>query len=205
MKLLPPDESNSVYNIIKAFQLSLHTHRTNIAEQLQNKQELLSFCSSIFKTESKAHTFLYFCEHEAATAHILQVQLGIPESTVYNVLRDFSRMGVIYRLRRLPSQRGFLLRGGGPRPIIYGLYGTPAERVAECINLHYRSLSPKYLVAEEIAQSILDIYLKKRNINEISLLDIRKEVKAFRKPFVLADLSTMVADILREKGVKVWR
>jgi len=118
---------------------------------------------------------------------------------------EFLNQGIIYRLRKIPSNRGFILRGGGPRPTIYGLYGAKNEKVAECINLHYRTLSPKYLIAEEIAQTILTDYLKQRQTNEISIIEIRKHIKSLRKPFVTSDLSSMVAEVLKEMGVKVWR
>jgi hypothetical protein len=66
-------------------------------------------------------------------------------------------------------------------------------------------LSPKFLVAEKAAQTILDEYITKRNVDEISYREIIIQVKELRIPFRTPDIADLAATYLNEKGIKVWR
>jgi hypothetical protein len=55
------------------------------------------------------------------------------------------------------------LKRRGAIPKVWGLVGNyTGEDLARCINLHYRCLSPKYRLAEEIAQTIPDDFRKRK-------------------------------------------
>jgi len=60
-------------------------------------------------------------------------------------------------------------------------------------------------VAEGVAQTILEEYVTKRNVDEISYKEIIIQVKELRIPFRTPDIADLAATYLNEKGVKVWR
>jgi hypothetical protein len=66
-------------------------------------------------------------------------------------------------------------------------------------------LSPKFRVAEKVAQTIIDEYITKRNVFEISYREVVIKVKEMRIPFKTSDIATLAATYLHEMGVKVWR
>jgi len=90
--------------------------------------------------------------------------------------------------------------------VIWGLKGAYGpEDIARCIQQHRRLLSPKFRLAENIAQRILDSYLKPQNLREISYRTITLIIKELRIPFNIYDIAHLAANSLSEKGVKVWR
>ena len=79
------------------------------------------------------------------------------------------------------------------------------EEVSRVLQFHYRMLSPKFRVAEEVAQTILDEYIAPRQVFEISYKEIVIKVKELRIPFSTPDIANLTAQYLNEQGVKVWR
>ena len=71
------------------------------------------------------------------------------------------------------------------------------------MQLHQRCLSPKYRIAEKLAQSILDGYIKGRE--EITYRDLLQHIRERETPFNVPDITELVAKYLGENGVKVWR
>jgi len=166
-------------------------------------RETLSTLSSLFSSHSLAKTFVHLCHHRCSTAYIIQMETRLPESTVYRALRRLRSLGLIEPAYRIPIRN---LRRGGPRPVIWGLKGTYGpEDIARCIHQHRRLLSPKFRLAENIAQRILDSYLKPHNLTEISYRTITLIIKELRIPFNISDIAHLAANSLSERGVKVWR
>ena len=93
----------------------------------------------------------------------------------------------------------------GRRPYIWALEWSSNEEVAKCLRLHFKLLSPKFQVAETVAQTILDEYITKRKMDEISYREIVVQVKALRVPFRTPDIADLAATYLNERGIKVWR
>ena len=192
-----------VYEVVSGFRTLLTKYEEYSVDRLTWTMQILSLCESVFRTEPIAQTFLYLCQNGAITAWLLQVQLDIPEATAYRVLKRMRTLQLIEPILKLPKRK---LKKSGPTPTVWGLVGNWADDdVARCINLHYRSLSPKYRLAEEIAQDILDNYIKKRGINEVSYREIFIHIKERRIPFMTADIANLTARYLHEQGVKVWR
>ena len=183
-------------------QLLLLNEENNLATTLKNIQELLSFTENVFSSPAVAEVFLYFCLHGSATAWVLQNELNIPEATVYRALKRLRSMGIV-----LPALKASKVKysKGGPRPIVWAVEGAATEEVARALRLHYQMLSPKFLVAEGVAQTILEEYVTKRNVDEISYKEIIIQVKELRIPFRTPDIADLAATYLNEKGVKVWR
>jgi len=199
---ISPKESDFRKYIEVYRRLLLLNEENNLATTLKNIQELLSFSENIFSSSSVAETFLYFCLHGAGTAWVLQNELNIPEATVYRSLKRLRTLGIIIpalKVSKIKSSKG------GPRPTVWALEGASKEEVSRAIKLHYKMLSPKFRVAEEVAQTILDEYISKRNIHEISYKEIVVQVKELKIPFRIPDVADLAASYLLEKGVKVWR
>jgi hypothetical protein len=175
---------------------------TNYKHDITYIYKLLSFCENVFKNSSNAQIFTYLCLHGAATTWVLQNDLDIPDATVYRVLKMLRLKKVVVpaiRVSRIKKSRG------GPRPTVWALEGASKEEIAKAVSLHYRMLSPKYRVAEEVAQTILDEYIAPRQVFEISYREIVIKVKELKIPFRAPDIADLAAQYLTEQGVKVWR
>ena len=197
--MLQQDTSNPVYNLIESFKLLFISHSNNSAQNITYTRKLLVCLQNIFKSKVTSEAFTYFCIRGAATAWILQVQLSLPENDAYYALKQLRVLKIIEPATWLRKKKG--IDRGGPRPIMWALKGATNEEIADAINLHYRSLSPKYRVAEEVAQTILDEY----KAGEITYREIIVTVKELRVPYSASDIARLAAQYLHEKGVKVWR
>jgi len=78
--------------------------------------------------------------------------------------------------------------------------GALPGQIRDTVLLHQRLQSPKYRVALEVAQTLLDQHLK-----EVSYRDIVLQVKQMQIPFSTPDIAELTAQHLHEHGVKVWR
>ncbi len=182
--------------------LLLLNEENNLGTTLKNIQELLSFSEKIFSSSAVAEAFLYFCLHGASTAWTLQNELNMPEATVYRALKRLRILKIIVPALKVSKMKN---SKGGPRPTIWSLEGASTEEVARAMRIHYQMLSPKFRIAEEVAQTILDEYVSKRNVSEISYKEIIIQVKELRIPFRTPDIAELAATYLHDKGVKVWR
>jgi predicted transcriptional regulator len=182
--------------------LLLLNEENNLGTTLKNIQELLSFSEKIFSSSAVAEAFLYFCLHGASTAWTLQNELNMPEATVYRALKRLRILKIIVPALKVSKMKN---SKGGPRPTIWSLEGASTEEVARAMRIHYKMLSPKFRIAEEVAQTILDEYVYKRNVSEISYKEIIIQVKELRIPFRTPDIAELAATYLHDKGVKVWR
>lgn len=196
------DERDTDLSLISQMRLLFLYEENNLAARVGRAHKILSLCEKIFKSGCTGEVFLYFLENGAATSWILQVNLDMPEASTYRALKRLRSLNLVEPAIKLSNVKK---SRGGPRPTVWALIGASTEEVARALQLHHRSLSPKYRVAEEIAQSILEDYLVARNIEEISLREIIIHVKELKIPFRTPDIADMAATILHEKGIKVWR
>lgn len=196
-------ESNLINDLIQCFKLLLKKRGSNSAEIITYIPKLLQLSYSIFSSKSASEIFLYLCEHEVTTAWLLQVQLLLPEATVYRALKQLHAFGVIKPILMLSHRRK--TAKGGPRPTVWGIPNCSDDNVVKAVALHYRSKSPKYRAAEKVAQDILDNYILAQQLSEISYRTILIVIKEMRIPFAMPDIADLAAQYLRERGVKVWR
>ena len=198
----PRDESNFRSYIELFRKLLLLNEENNLATTLKNIQELLSFSERVFSSSAVAEAFLYFCLHGAATAWVLQNELNIPEASIYRALKRLRSLNIVVPAIKVSKRRN---SKGGPRPTVWALEDSSMDEVARALRLHYQMLSPKYRIAEEVAQTILDEYITKRNVSEVTYREIIIQVKELKMPFRAPDIAELAADYLNEKGIKVWR
>lgn len=182
--------------------LLLPNEKNNASAVMVKIHKFLSFNEKIFSSSSVAETFLYFCLHGAATAWILQSELNMPEATAYRALKRLRALKIV-----LPAIKVSKIRNskGGPRPIVWALTDASTEEISKALMLHFRTLSPKYRVAEEVAQTILDEYVNRRHVEEISYREILIRIKEMHIPFRTPDIAYLASQYLHERGVKVWR
>jgi len=199
----PRVEANKFAKYVEVYRrLLLLNEGNDLAATLKNIQDLLSFTEKVFSSPAVAEVFLYFCLHGASTAWVLQNELTMPEATAYRALKRLRSLGIVVPAVKVSKVKN---SKGGPRPTVWALEGSENDEVARALRLHYQMLSPKFLVAETVAQTILEEYISKRNLGEISYKEIVIQVKELRVPFRTPDIADLAATYLNEKGVKVWR
>jgi len=202
MRLSPEVEGDPIYDIVYAFKSLLLLRGGNSSKSIIHAQAILSKLRGIFGNDSTAQTFIYLCMHGATTSWILQCKLEMPEATVYRALKQLRSLGFIkpaIKVKKAKNSRG------GPRPTMWILEDSSNADVADALRLHYRMLSPKYRIAEEVAQSILDEYLTPRHSIEITYREIIIHIKDLKIPFKSPDIAELAANYLHERGIKVWR
>ena len=182
--------------------LLLLNEKNDLATTLKNIQELMNFSEKIFSSGSVSETFLYFCLHGASTAWVLQCELNMPEATVYRALKRLRSMGVVVPALKVSKIKR---SKGGPRPTVWAVESATSEDISKALKHHYRMLSPKFRVAEEVAQTILDEFTERGQPLEINYLEIMGHVKELKIPFKSPDIAELAAQYLHEKGIKVWR
>jgi len=190
-------------NLLYRIGLILSRGENNSQYNIEYIRETLSTLSSLFSSQSLARAFIHFCRYRCSTAYVLQMKTGLPEASAYRALKRLRGLGLIEPVYRIPIHG---LRKGGPRPIIWGLKGCYQPKdVARCIQHHRCLLSPKYRLAERLAQALLDQYIKPNNMQEISYKTILIFIRELRIPFNIYDIATLTANVLSERGIKVWR
>jgi predicted transcriptional regulator len=182
--------------------LLLLNEKNDLATTLKNIQELMSFSEKIFSSSAVSEAFLYFCLHGASTAWVLQCELSMPEATVYRALKRLRAMGVVVPALKVSKVKR---SKGGPRPTVWAIDSATPDEVSTALKHHYRMLSPKFRVAEEVAQTILDEYAEKGMPHEINYRDIMVQVRELKIPFKGPDIADLAAQYLHERGIKVWR
>jgi len=181
--------------------LLLLLRTTNLAERVSHADKLLRIFRSIFTKKNTGQVFIYLLENGACTSYLLQVHLGISESSSYECLKHLKTLNLVHPVRRIPKHRN---SKGGPRPQVWALVDAHKNDVARAIRIHYRAQSPKYRVAEKLAITILTDYLPKRGTDEIGYSELFQIVKDQNLPYFPKDIALIAADCLKEEGVKVW-
>lgn len=127
-------ESNLSKHVDLYRRLLLLTEEDNLVTTVKKIQDLLSFSEKIFSSPSTGKAFLYFCLHSAATALILQIELNIPEASVYRAIKRLRALGII-----VPAIKVSRIRRskGGPRPTVWALGSASTEEISWALKLHY--------------------------------------------------------------------
>jgi len=196
------DDANFAKYVDVFRKLLLLNEKNDLATTLKNIQELMSFSEKIFSSSAVSEAFLYFCLHGASTAWVLQCELNMPEATVYRALKRLRAMKVIFPALKVSKVKR---SKGGPRPTVWALEKASPNDVAKALKLHYQMLSPKFRVAEAVAQTILEEFQESGAPMEIKYRDIMMKAKELKIPFKGPDIADLAAQYLHERGVKVWR
>ena len=163
---------------------------------------ILETVSRILNSRVLLRVMWYFLDHGAATDLILQHKTGLPESSVKWARRQLQAMKIIQPAIHLQKD---LFSKRGPRPTVWMIEEALPGQVRDAVLLHYRLRSPKYRIALQIAQTLLDEYISKRSVNEVTYREILLQVKRLNIPFNTSDIAELTAQYLVEKGVRIWR
>ncbi len=201
--ILSSNENNPILKLIEKMKLLFSYGANNLSQRAVAVQELVAFLESIMKSPVTSDVFFYFLEHGAATAWLLQVDLTQPEASVYRALKNLRKMDILVNAIKISKHKD---SRGGPRPIVWALQGAHATDVAAAIRKHYRSLSPKYRVAEELVQTVIKDHLERNtHVDGITHRTILGIIKGQAEPYHTRDIADLAATILHGQGIKVWR
>jgi hypothetical protein len=206
-KLISIGDSNSLYSIVKAIQLLSRIRESNSSVVIFEIQELLSgieINSQLWKklayilANDNIRRATFFLNLEGATTHrILVHTLKLVDSTTWRILNDLESFQIIFPSMKIPRPR----KSRGPQVTVYQTPDATPDQIQHAIALHKKLESPQYLAALNITQTILNDYLS--DSQEISFKDLLRYSRnlGHRDP----GISDLVAHLLQEKGIKVWR
>ena len=197
---LSPDERVPDIDIVRQFSILLSYGERVKKNTVTERLKTLSQLKRIFSSEKLGEIFLYLVEKKAFSAWDIQVHLEIPEQSTYRHLKTLRSMGIIEKaLRASRNVRP------GIKPTIWQTRSAESDDIVKALNRHYRSLSPKYRVAEKLAQTILTDLIEKDKTLEIKYHEIIQHIRDKKLHRELNDIADITAQYLHEQGIKVWR
>jgi len=196
---------NPLMQMIWNLRLQWQSYYHNYTETTRYDQELgqsryhnlLRSLARILGSEALIKITWYMLDHGAATDLILQHQCNLPPPTVRWARSEIYAMKLIEPAIRLTKEA---FAKGGPRVKVWMIEGALPGQIRDAVLLHQRLQSPKYRVALQIAQTLLDQHLK-----EVSYREIVLKVKQMQIPFSTPDIAELTAQYLHEQGVRIWR
>ena len=115
---------------------SLLSESDNPEDRKRDSQSVLFFIQRIFTSKVTGAVFMYFLVHGATTAWLLQVNLRIPEASVYRALKRLRALGIVTPEMRIPKQRH---SQGGPRTVVWSLIDSHIDDVARAVRDHEKA------------------------------------------------------------------
>jgi hypothetical protein len=155
----------------------------------------------ILGSEALFKTMWYLLDHGVATSLILQYQAKLSDYMAEWAVRQLKVMGLIQPAIKTSKTS---LSKRGPKEIVWMIEGALPGQIRDAILLHQRLQSPKYRLAVELAQTLLDEYTAKGK-REIAYREIVLRVKELHVPFSTPDIAELTAQYLHERGVRIWR
>jgi DNA-binding transcriptional ArsR family regulator len=141
---------------------------------------------------------MYLLLNGAASARVLMLRTGLGASSVYWALDRLAGLGIV--------ERGIRVRMPNKKCVtIHRLLGCDPELAQEAARLHMRVLHPSYREAERVAQAILEEYLDPRKESEITYRAIVEKAHELIVGSKSHDVVELAAQVLTEKGIRVWR
>jgi len=107
-------------------------------DRIREARRLFLFFDRIFKSGATGEVFMYLLGRGATTAWLLQVNLKIPEATVYQALKRLRAMELITPEYRIPKGK---FDKAGPRPMVWALLTATPEDVAWAARDHRKVLT----------------------------------------------------------------
>jgi len=199
MKIVEPGDYPQII-LVHKLKLLLLSDTSNPAEKAAHVQRLRSLFGKIGRSSEAAEIFFYFLEHDAASGRLVELMTGVPKGTVYRLLQDFEKMGIIVKAMKIAKHRD---EEGGRRPWVYSLVGADMDAISTSIREHYASFSPKWRVARTLKQDILSTFKpgEPREIQYLTVMQILRDRKVPER----VDVCDITVQLLNEEGVKVWK
>ena len=177
--------------------LLLYNKSDVLSDRVSRSQRFLSIFKRVFSSDATTEAFFYLLERGACTAWLMQIHLEMPEATAYRAIKTLRTLQIVEQRHSVKMPRG--VKRGGPKPKIWGLVGCTRKEEAKAYRDHVRAQSPKYRAAEKYVQDFLG-----REEKEITMNRIKSDLRHMqvRESY---DVATLAAEILHERGIKVWR
>ena len=173
-------------------------YNNNNIQYNNNNNRLFQEVWNILSSDVCRKVLAYLLMNGAASALVLKHRTGLSNSSVYWALDRLSSVGLLRKGIRVkaPNKK---------RVTIHCLVDCDMSLIQEAALLHMKTLSPKYRVAEKVAQTILEEYLPSKATKEITYKEIVLQVKSLKLPFNTPDIAELAAQYLHEQGVRIWR
>jgi len=198
-ELLPKFDRISLISILRD-NLILPTFEITNSEEGRLRRENIR---SVFGTIAKRNNWeilLYLLENGAITSIIAWRRLNITPRSAWRSLEELRDIEIIeVALRnKIPRVRGVPAN-------VYRLPDATVEQVRNAVQLHNKLFtSKKFRLADNLAQTILEEF-KEEEIKEVYYKSLFQQVKALCVGYNTSDITDMVATILHERGVRIWR
>ncbi len=210
-RLYSKNEYNPLYCILKA--VKLYSYNLNITQRrdsqdphelnshLEYNSETLTRLGDILRIADTCRVAFYALDAGAVTERTLVGVLGLNQTSATRaiaMLRDYEVLLPALPIRRPRGARG------GRRVTVYETPEATPDQVAAAIELQRRLESPKYCEAARFAQLLLEEYLS-RGRGEITYRDLLDRVRVANLPYSAPDMAELAAQVLAERGLRVWR
>jgi hypothetical protein len=123
-ELIPPNETNPLYDNIKENQLLLLNDGNNLKKGRIYLIELFSRVENISGPQKYISTYLYFLEKGCSFAKDLQKGLGQPRQTTYRTIQKLLDNGFIF-----PITKTDIHRRDGPKTTLYGVEDVTQDEI----------------------------------------------------------------------------
>lgn len=200
IKLIPPDETNPLYDNIKENQLLLLTDENNLKKGRTYLKELFSRVENICgaKNQKNISTYLYFLENGCSFAKDLQKRRGLANQTAHRIIGKLLDNGLIF-----PVTKTDIHRRDGPKTTLYGVEDVTDNEVNRARTRDLQYSSKTYIYVEQLYQRTLP-EIERESIQYSKIISLAKR-KGGLQGFNFLDLAEQVARKHALNGVKVWR
>jgi predicted transcriptional regulator len=163
--------------------------------------QLISKMEAIFSAPGTLELYMYFMKEHASTAQVIIEDFGIKESTLYKRLKRLQNIGLISKIVKVRDGS----KKGGPHSTIYARHDYTPEDIQRASQKELQRSRVFFQISILAAQIILDDFVEKRGMTEISVRDVViPVVKAqLRGGFRLGDIKDETCKILMEAGAKI--
>jgi len=193
-------ETNSRINSNRVLQFVSVYSETNAIDPFQAVREFVSLAKVIVLSSSREKIFMFMIGKNVASAKEIVESLGLPRQSVYRHLKKLENINFLEKIVKARHYKG----ATGRRPSIYGVKGIwTHEQVAEASDRYNQLIAPSYTVVKNLTNQILEEYCFVKT--EIRYKDVRDICRENCQGFYSPDISAMVSQNLKEKGIKIWR
>ncbi|MFX0211959.1 MAG: hypothetical protein ACFFDT_38645 [Candidatus Hodarchaeota archaeon] len=197
--------NNRGYNIESVNQLlvTFVTINSQLPDNL--RREFFTKVDKIWGTDSIRKTFLYLCNHRAATQFMISKGTNLSIMSVSRAVNYLKKEKLIVEATKVRMAYS----KGGPRPSVWAVINYDPEDVKEACEKHARINTPAFSEANRITQFILDEFLALKPEwlkKQIQYRDIIKIIRENSTNYQFSDMAQIVSEQLQvQHGVKIWR
>jgi len=196
-QLIPPDETNPLYDNINENQLLLLYDGTNLKKGRVYLRELFSRVETISGMQKNVAAYLYFLEVGCSFAKDLIKQRGHTNTTAHRIIGKLLDNGFIF-----PVTKTDIHRRDGPKTTLYGVEDVTQDEIERARTRDLQYSSKTYMHVEKLYQRTL-IEIERESIQYTKIVSLARRQGG--SGFHFMDIADHVARKHSLEGVKVWR